>query len=317
MSLGGLLRDNKGRTPEERAEYIKAKTDLNAFAKANWEDPAFHTEMAAVLTESIQEGFELETFFDQIIDVERVGYEDRVFIEEMTGLKVFYTAKGGHIEASSLVQENIALPRDTMGFHVWEMEDKILSGFTEQLSKLRNLAVQRLEWGSTNALKNLAQAAIPNGSPYYITGAGVSQLALNTAIREVADESGSGNVTIFGRSTMVDQIMDFPGFSDEALEETRRRGRLGIYRGANVIQAQRWKDEDGASHIPANELWVMGEDFGKFAFYGDLKKKEYIEQDNWYWHYVGRHDFGGVVHRPERARRVIDSNQSPLRVVDS
>lgn len=311
MSLQDLLRDNKGRTAEERAEMAANRREVDELARNNWNDPAFHAEMSALLTESIQEGFELETFFDQIVDVQRVGYEDRVFIEEMTGLKVFYTAKGGHIEASSLVSENITMPRDTMGFHVWEFEDKILSGFTENIGKLRNLAIQRLEWGSTNALKNLAQAAIGSGSPYYITGAGLSQAALNTAIREVADESNSGNVTIYGRSTMVDQIMDFPGFADEALEEIRSRGRLGRYRGASVIQARNFKDEDGASHIPANEMWVMGEDFGRFAYYGDIKKKEYVELDNWYWHYIGRWDFGGVVHRPERARRVIDSNITP------
>jgi hypothetical protein len=198
-----------------------------------------------------------------------------------------------------------------MAFHVFEFEDKLLSGFAKQTSELRNLAVRRLEWGTTNAVKNLAQAAIPNGSPYYVSGVGVSQAALNQAIREVQDESKTDGVAIFGRSTMVDQIMDFPGFADEALEEIRNRGRLGRYRGASVIQARNWQDEDGASHIPANEMWVMSRDFGKFAFYGDIKTKEYIEQDNWYWHYIGRRDFGGVVHRPERARRVIDTSITP------
>jgi len=40
-----------------------------------------------------------------------------------------------------------------------------------------------------------------------------------------------------------------------------------------------------------------------FAMYGGLKSKEYVEQDNWYWHYIGRQDFGGVLSRPERTRR--------------
>lgn len=310
MSLRQLL-DNKGRTPEERAEIASLRSEIDQMAKDNWDDPAWRREMAAILTESILEGFELQTFFDQIVDVERVGFDDRVEINEMTGLKVFYTAKGGHIEASSIVSETITLPRDTLGFHVYEFEDKLRSGFAETVGRLRNLAVRRLDWGTTNAVKNLAQAAIGVGSPYYITGAGVSQAALNQAIREVADESNSGMVTIYGRSTMVDQIADFPGFSDEALEEIRRRGRLGTYRGASVVQVRNWKDEDGGSHIPANEMWVMSDDFGKFAFYGGLLSKEYVENDNWYWHYLGRQDFGGIVHRPERARRVVDTSITP------
>ena len=311
MSLKDTIRDNKGRTAEERAELRELQDEINEEAKANWDDPEWHREFAAVLTESILEGFVLETFFDQIVDVERVGFDDRVFIEEMTGLKVFYTSKGGHIEASQLVSEVITLPRDTLAFHVFEFEDKLLSNFAMSTAEMRNLAVKRLEWGTTNAIKNLVQAGIPNASPYYISGAGVSQSALNQAVREVQDESKSDTVSIYGRSTMVDQIMDFPGFADEALEEIRNRGKIGRYRGASVIQARNWKDEDGASHIPANEMWVMSKDFGKFAFYGDIKSKEYVEPDNWYWHYIGRTDFGGVVHRPERARRVIDTSITP------
>lgn len=310
MSLNALL-DNKGRTPEEREAARELREEIDAIAAENWDDPTWRREMAAILTESILEGFDLATFFDQIVDVERVGFDDRVELNEMTGLKVFYTAKGGHIEASALVSETITLPRDTLGFHVYEYEDKLRSGFAETVSRLRNLAVRRLNWGTTNAIKNLAQAAIPSASPYYITGAGISQSALNQAIREVADESTSGVVTIFGRSTMVDQIADFPGFADEALEEIRARGRLGRYRGASVIQARDYKDEDGASHVPANEMWVIADDFGKFAFYGGLLSKEYVELDNWYWHYLGRQDFGGVVHRPERARRIVDTSITP------
>lgn len=310
MSLNKLL-DNKGRTPEEREAARELREEINALAQENWDDPTWRREMAAVLTESILEGFDLRTFFDQIVDVERVGFDDRVELNEMTGLKVFYTAKGGHIEASALVSETITLPRDTLGFHVFEFEDKLRSGFAETVARLRNLAVRRLNWGTTNAIKNLAQAAIPNGSPYYISGAGISQSALNQAIREVADESDSGVVSVFGRSTMVDQIADFPGFADEALEEIRARGRLGVYRGASIIQARDFKDEDGASHVPANEMWIIADDFGKFAFYGGLLSKEYVELDNWYWHYLGRQDFGGVVHRPERARRIIDTAITP------
>jgi hypothetical protein len=310
MSVKTLL-DNKGQTPEEREAARKLREEINAIARDNWDDPQWRREMAALLTESILEGFELQTFFDQIVDVERVGFDDRVYLEEMTGLKVFYTAKGGHIEASALVSETITLPRDTLGFHVYEFEDKLRSGFAETVSRLRSLAVRRLDWGTTNAIKSLAQASIPNGSPYYISGPGISKSALDQAIREVADESNSGVVTIFGRSTMVDQIADFTGFADEALEEIRARGRLGRYRGATVIQARNFKDEEGASHIPANEMWILSDDFGKFAFYGGLLSKEYVEDDNWYWHYLGRQDFGGVVHRPERARRFVDTSITP------
>lgn len=305
------LIDNYGRSSEDRAKAQGLIEKVNADAKANWHDPAWRRAMAAVLTQSILEGFQFETFYDQIIDVERMGFDDRAILEEETGLEVFFIAKGGHIEASSLVSEVLELPRDTLGFHVYEFEDKMEANFAKNAASLRNLAVRRLDAGVNQQIRALVEAAIDSSSPYYISGAGLSQSALNQAIREVRDETESGNVTIMGRSPMVDQIADFPGFADEALEEIRARGRLGVYHGTSIIAAKNFKDEVGDSYIPANELFVIASDAGMFAMYGGLKSKEYVEQDNWYWHYVGRQDFGGVVHRPERIRRVVDTNITP------
>lgn len=311
MSVFKQMLDNYGRTPEERAAAMELIEKVNEEARENWHDPAWRRDMSAVLTQSILEGFQFETFYDQIVRVDRVSFTDRVILEEETGLKVFFIAKGGHIEASSMVSESMEIPRDTLGFHVYEFEDKMEDGFAKSAATLRNLAVRRLDWGVNKQIKALIEAAIPNTSPYYISGAGLSEVALNQAIREVRDESESGVVSIYGRSSMVDQIMNFTGFSDEALEEIRLRGRLGTYRGANVVQVRNWKDEDGTSFIPANELYVVAQDAGLFAMYGGLKSKEYTEDDNWYWHYVGRQDFGGVVHRPERVRRFVDTAITP------
>jgi hypothetical protein len=56
---------------------------------------------------------------------------------------------------------------------------------------------------------------------------------------------------------------------------------------------------------------VLGRDASKFAFWGGMLSKEWTEQDNWYWHYIARRDFGGVVHRPDRARRIVDTSITP------
>lgn len=311
MSILKTMIDNYGRSPEDRAKALELVEKVNAEAKANWHDPEWRREMAAVLTQSILEGFQFETFYDQIVDVERLGFNDRAILEEETGLEVFFIAKGGHIEASAMVSEALELPRDTLGFHVYEFEDKMEANFAKNAATLRNLAVRRLDAGVNQQIRALVEAAIDGASPYYISGAGLSQSALNQAIREVRDESESGVVSIIGRSPMVDQITDFPGFADEALEEIRLRGRLGVYHGASVTAARNFKDENGDSYIPANELFVIAQDAGMFAMYGGLKSKEYVEQDNWYWHYIGRQDFGGVVHRPERIRRMVDTAITP------
>jgi hypothetical protein len=125
-----------------------------------------------------------------------------------------------------------------------------------------------------------------------------------------------GQVTIVGRSTMTEQIIDEllgasvngAGFLPETNEQLVKRGVLGTYRSAKIITLKNYDDDNRVPFFPANELWVVGRDASKFAFWGGLLSKEYVEADNWYWHYLARRDFGGVVHRPERLRRIVDTS---------
>ena len=267
--------------------------------------------MAALLTESIREGFDLNSMFPTIVETKNLGFEERYILEEDTGLSVYAIAKGGHIEASAMVSETMEIPRDTLGFHVYEFEDKLRANFGETIGTLRNLAVKRLDWGVNKALKDLVEAGVPSGNPEHVSAVGVSQASLDQAIREVRDASTTGEVSVWGRGTMTDQISGFTGFADEALEEIRKRGRIGVYRGANIVQTNNYKDEVGVSFMPANEMYVISGDAGLFALYGGLLSKEYVEPDNWYWHYVGRQDFGGVMHHVERVRRFEDTAITP------
>lgn len=311
MSKTKELLDNKGQTPAERVAAAEALEAVNDEARKNWDDPSWRRDMAALLTESIREGFDLNSMFPTIVETKNLGFEERYILEEDTGLSVYAIAKGGHIEASAMVSETMEIPRDTLGFHVYEFEDKLRANFGESIGTLRNLAVKRLDWGVNKALKDLVEAGVPNGNPEYISAVGVNQASLDQAIREVRDASLTGEVTVWGRGTMTDQISGFTGFADEALEEIRKRGRIGVYRGANIVQTNNYKDELGVSFMPANEMYVISGDAGLFALYGGLLSKEYVEPDNWYWHYVGRQDFGGVMHHVDRVRRFVDTAITP------
>ncbi len=310
MSATKKLVDAFGRTFEER----KAEADLmeraNKEARDNWDNPAWRQEFAQELTESILLGFEYETLIDRFIETERLGFDGRSFIRETTGLKAFWMARGGYIEASELTAEVSELPRDMIGVHVYEFEDKFLTNFSESAQTLRNLAIRRMDAEINRRHLAVLQEAVPSGSAYYISAAGLSQASLDTAIRQVRDATEQNEVTIVGRSTMTDQIAGFPNFADEAKEEIRLRGVLGRYRGATIVTLRNFKDEEGVPYFPANELWVLATDHGKFAFYGGLMSKEFSELNNWYWHYLARRDAGVMVHQPSRVRRVVDTSQA-------
>jgi len=308
--------DPYGRKDEDRLALRAQIEQANREAAENWDNPMWRREMAQEMTEVIYEGFQHENLLGLMAEVENAPFDGRVFVKEIRGLRAFWVARGGHIEASTIKSEVMEIPRDTIGFHVYEFEDKLRTNFAETQSNLIDLGIQRMDATVNQRALALFRTAVPSTSPYYVSGAGVDLSALNAALREVRDESKSFEVAVIGRSTMTDQIIDEllgsgsngSGFLPESNEEMVRRGVLGTYRGARIITLRNYKDDEDVPFFPANELFVVARDASKMAFWGGLMSKEYVEDDNWYWHYLARRDFGGVVHRPERIRRVVDTS---------
>jgi hypothetical protein len=300
-------------TPEQVAEMKELAKALNEQAREQWDNPEFHRQVAADIASELDYGFTFENLFSTYFSTETVGEFDRVILKERRGLKVYYTARGGHVDESVLRTEQWELPRDTLGFHIRESEDKLRANFADEIGAVVDLGGERLNADVNRRIFNTLQAAVPPTSPYYGSAAGLDKSSLDDMIREVKDAikpNGQGPVpvTIAGRASMVDQISDFNGYADEALEEIRLRGRLGTYRGANIVQVLNHTDEDGESYIPYNELWVFGGNVGKFALYGDLRVKTWSENTVDYQHYRAVKDIGGLVHHPEQARRFIDTS---------
>lgn len=314
----GVLLDPYGRSDDERKALREKIALVNRDAAENWDNPTWRREMAQEMTETIYEGFDHENLLGLMAEVENAPFDGRVFVKEVRGLRAFWVARGGYIEASTMRAQVMEIPRDTIGFHVTEFEDKLRTNFAETQSTLVDLGIRRLDAEVNNRVLSTFQAAIPDTSPYYIDDSGVSLASLNTALREVRDESKVFDLAIVGRSTMTDQIMDEllgtsyngSGFLPETNEQLVQRGVLGTYRGAKIITLRNFQDDEDVSFFPANEMYVIARDASKFAFWGGLMSKEYVEDDNWYWHYLARRDFGGVVHRPERARRIVDTSLS-------
>lgn len=296
---------------EDRESYERAKAALNEEAKENFASEEWHREQAATLAAMLDYQFTFNNLFGTYFLVRNAGQYEKVYLRERRGLKVFYTHRGGYIEESQLKTEDWEIPRDTLGFHVSEFEDNLESGYAETMEAMISLGMQRMEAEVNRRMFNLLQEAVPSSSPYYVdaTGTGLTAAVLNDALTAVEDAikpNGLGPVpvTIFGRAAAVNEISDFTGFADEALEEIRLRGRLGTYRAANIVKVVNYTDENGDSYIPDDEVWVFGGTVGTFVNYGGMKPRTWTENTADYRHYRVRKDIGGLVHHPEQARRI-------------
>ena len=301
------------RSAEERAELRARCDELSASAKENWDDPHWRRLMAQAITEAIFVGFEYENILDLMSVVERTDDTGRILLKETRGMRAFWTAKGGYIEASTLQSDVTELVRDMIGFHVFEFEDKLRNNFAETQATLIDLGGRRLDAEVNLRALRTFQAAIPSSSAYYISGAGLSLTALDGAINAVFDETLDDTVTIIGRRSMTGQIVDqltsggYTNFLPTSNEDFLRRGVIGTYKGATIATLKNYRDDEDISFFPANELYVVGRDASKFGFWGGPRSREWTD-NNWYWHYAARQDFGGGVFYPQRLRRIVDTS---------
>lgn len=243
--------DPWGRQKTNMAEHAALVEKLNQEAKDNWDNDAWHRQVAADIATTLDYQFTFENLFSQYFQVETVGEWDRVILRERRGLKVFYTSRGGYIDESQIRTEDWQLPRDTLGFHISEHTDKLRSGFATAMEDIVTLGQARLNAEVNRRIFNLLQEAIPPGSDEFVLTNGLTKPEVDAALREVRDAikpNGLGPVpvTIIGRASMVDKISEFDlGFDPEATAEIRAQGRLGTYKAANVVQVINYTDEDG------------------------------------------------------------------------
>ena len=293
------------------AEIREAAQQLNEDARENFSDPKWRADRAADITQSIYENFEYMTILDRFGQVQNLALEDRSYVSETTGLKATWIARGGYIEQSDVRKDVVEIPRDSVGFHVSEFEDKLISGFAETASNLVNLGSQRLGAAVNSRALALFETTHADGTADITTDGSTLTLAkVNTAIAAVREES-MGQITMMGRAPAINLFIDeilgtapASGYLPETNEEIIRTGKIGTYRGVPVVEIPNYKDGEDRSYWTADDIWIVGDDAAQFRFFGGVRSKEFMEQDNWYWHYIAKQDFGGLVNHPERAHKI-------------
>jgi len=315
-----ILKDLVASSPRLQREFASAAAEqeykaglaaLNEEAKENWGNGAWHREQAALVAEALDYGFKNENVFGGYFPTRNVGEFEKITIKERRGLKVFYTHRAGEIDESTMRTDVWELPRDTMGWHISEFEDDVRANYGETISDLIPMGKQREEAEVNRRIFQLVQESAPvGGASYEDSSSGLTKDVLNLALAEIGDVPPPSNVvlarplTIVGRAAAVNQILDFDGYAPEAQEEIRKTGRLGTYRGANIVKLTNWTDEDGASFVPDDEIFVFGGFAGLFASYGGSKVKTWTEDKVDFTHFRSRRDIGGGIWHPEALRRI-------------
>lgn len=315
--MGSTIRLSRANELAEQAE-LDHLADLDA--QENWDDADWRKQFHADLAEVIWLGFQHENLLELMTTVETAGEFERITVEVVEGIEVFWVAQGSSIDATSLDSKIWELPPAFVGYHVTENEDHIRSGFSKYQRKLVPQAVNQMDAAINSRLLRTLQARIGVSSPYYHAGAGIDLTRIDDAITEVEDEASgwpeidAQKTAIIGRPPMITGLMsaikDDNTFAPENNDELVRLGVIGQYHGATIIKLRNWRDRNRRSYFPGDELMITSTAASKVGLWAGLKSREWTEEGGEYWHNWGRRKVGFAVHHPEFARRIVDTDRA-------
>lgn len=298
---------------DETAALRRQMAALDAEAREHWWDSSWRKDKITDIATVIYEGFRHENLIGQMAEVENAAEGEAITVEEISGLSVVHTAIGARIKESSLTERIWALPQDYLGYHLVELEEKMQSGFARKSGQIINLAVTQMDAGVNKRFIEMIRRAIPDTSDYYGEANGLSLPMLQAYIAEVQDEVGAEDAVIYGRHTMINQIvtelLDQNGYFPETNEQLLRKGVIGEYLGCKIVKLRNYRDRFRRPFIPGNELYISSKFATKVGFWGGLFQQEWDEPGGWYWHAHGRRKLGMAVRKPEWIRRIVDTGR--------
>lgn len=302
---------------------LRADLDrMNAEAAELVRSPGWLDEQAQQLGTQIWEGFQSDNLINRFADVRSFARDGNGTIETIKGLSAFHVSRGGYIEESTIQADITTIQRDQIGIHFVEHLDRLEVNFVPTAQRLIQLASARLDAEINRRVLSVFQAAVSPGGANYMLTPNLTTLQLDEAIASVEDAAAVGVGTpapvIIARAPMIRKIVSaltnnstYTAFLPELNEELYRRGLIGSYRGTPIIRLDNFKDENGRSYFPANELWVVSRDAAVVGFFGSPRTHNYQEPGTEYWHFINRVDYGVTLLFPDHAFRIVDGSVQP------
>jgi hypothetical protein len=237
----------------------------------------------------------------QIIEVKTVGMNDTDYIEDdLRGLRAYWQGKGGQILSDVLRYERTFMPREEIVTAIDGHQDEFASNFWGSFDRLRSQANEKVRQAPVFRLVELVRAAITGGS-YYGTFAAAT--LTSDQIDSVVDEviARSGRASILG-SPMALRYLASIGleYGDEAKNQILKTGRLGVYKGSNVVELENFEDFAGNFVLPNNELWIVGKKAGRLTYYGDAAKVQILQLPSFMRRWETAKDAGMLLFGAER-----------------
>lgn len=267
--------------------------------------------IAETIYEKLKRGVKMYNAVPQYMDVRKGEIGKTLEAYETKGGKVYNRAYGGFMRISELRKEKFTLETKPAAVHIALPVEALKTG-RYAAADVVFAATQAIILYKNRLAFDTFVSAYTTGSTGFVTngnGVALTDTVLKGAIDSLADYDVS-SMTVLGRYSVLTPISDFTGYADEALEEIRKKGYLGRWRGADILRLKYVVDEVyGGVPFDTSSVFVISNEksYARYVEAQPITRQSWIEPKDKTIHWTFDFEDGAAIWKLKYAHRVYNT----------
>jgi hypothetical protein len=267
--------------------------------------------IAETIYENLKRGVKMYNAVPSYMDVRKGAIGKTLEAYETKGGKVYNRAYGGYMQISELRKEKFTLVTKPAAVHISLPVEALKTG-RYSAADVVFAATQAIVLYKNRLAFDTFVAAYTTGSTGFVTNANsvaITDTVLKSAIDSLADYDVD-SMTVLGRYSVLTPISDFTGYSDVALEEIRKKGFLGRWRGADILRLKYIVDEVyGGVPFDTSSVFVVSNEksYARYVEAKPIERQSWIEPKDKTIHWTFDFEDGAAIWKLKYAHRIYNT----------
>lgn len=268
--------------------------------------------IAETIYQKLQRGVKYYNAVPLYMDVRSGDIGKTLEAYETKGGKVYNRAYGGYMRVSELRKEKFQLTTKPAAVHIALPVEALKTG-RYTAADVVFAATQAIILYKNRLAFDTFVAAYDTGQTGFVTNANsvaLTDTVLKSAVDTLADYAEVGSINVIGRYSVLTPIMDFTGYADAALEEVRKMGWLGRYRGAGILPLKYVVDEVyGGVPFDTSSVFVVSQDksYARYVEAKPIERQSWIEPKDKTIHWTFDFEDGCAIWKLKYAHRIYNT----------
>jgi len=267
--------------------------------------------IAETIYENLKRGVKMYNAVPSYMDVRKGTIGKTIEAYETKGGKVYNRAYGGYMRVSELRKEKFTLTTKPAAVHISLPVEALKTG-RYSAADVVFAATQAILLYKNRLAFDTFVAAYTTGSTGFVTNANsvaITDTVLKSAIDTLADYDVD-SMTILGRYSVLTPISDFTGYADVALEEIRKKGYLGRWRGADILRLKYVVDEVyGGVPFDTSSIFVVSNEksYARYVEAKPIERQSWIDPKDKTIHWTFDFEDGAAIWKLKYAHRIYNT----------